>query len=293
MICTVCREVPAEVFSTAEKASLCTECDGRLHPSAQPGACVPLTAAASMPACDVCQEECSTFFCKECRALLCPSCDGAMHRTPIACAHSRFVISSTRVGGGAAAPEANDRSVAGANAAVANHGGSSGSDAPQRLAERAGAGAGVRGAGAGPSGAGSEMASGRGMGDGYNADTSGMFVRGGAGQGGMPTMSFVDGNPVAELLHIPSLGDEYGIKDVDVDDFFGLNNAEWEGLQNALFEAPQSVPGSAGGGDFGFGGAPGAAGYDDESAVPDFGAPAQGAGPPAAGAPTKRQRMMY
>lgn len=288
MICNVCREVPAEVFNTTDKASMCRECDGRLQPSARAAkTSVPLTGVAAMPPCDVCQEECSTFFCKECRALLCPSCDGAMHKTAIACAHHRFVISSTRVDpGGTSSGASRDRSMNGMkNSTMASVGGDGRS--PGRYSDASKPGSGVGGIAEVP------VASGRGVSDSYNAGTSGMFDRG--TQGSMPTMSFVDGNPVAELLHIPSLGDDYGIKDVDVDDFYGISNAEWEGLQNALFEAPQSVPGSGEGNDFGFG-TSGAVGYDDDSAVPDFGAPSNAVGgqqqQQQAGA-SKRQRMMY
>ena len=225
---------------------------------------IALDAGPSLPMCDICQARPCVIFCKEDRALLCASCDAAMHSAnKFVCMHTRFLLSGSTVAPGGSPMQAGmDMQLAMPQRLNMERvrGKRSAEQARPEVPARFGNGASASAAAATPS-------SFRGA-----TTTSGMYHQQQQQQQRHPAqpMAFVDGNPVAELLQIPNLGGDYGIKDVD--DFGDFSNAEWEGLQSVLFEAPQSVPDfdegkRAMGGSLLSGGGE----YNDDSAVPDFG----------------------
>lgn len=223
---------------------------------------IALDASPSLPMCDICQARPCVIFCKEDRALLCASCDAAMHSAnKFVCMHTRFLLSGSRVAPGEPL-QAMDMQLAmppRLNRMERVRGKRTAEQAQLDMPPRFGNAASASAAAATPS-------SFRGA-----TTTSGMYQQQQQQQQHpAQPMAFVDGNPVAELLQIPNLGGDYGIKDVD--DFGDFSNAEWEGLQSVLFEAPQSVPDfddgkRAMGGSLLSGGGE----YNDDSAVPDFG----------------------
>lgn len=237
---------------------------------------IALDASPSLPMCDICQARPCVIFCKEDRALLCAGCDAAMHSAnKFVCMHTRFLLSGSRVAPGEPT-QANGMQLAmppRMNLETARG---------KRSAEQAQLPSRYGGIGAGTTTTSSAAAAAAAASSGFRGVMASTDMHQQQQQPAQP-MAFVDGNPVAELLQIPNLGGEYGIKDVD--DFGDFSTAEWEGLQSVLFEAPQSVPGSSMEYDDGkraMGGSllQGVEYNNDDSAVPDFGGGGGGASRP-------------
>ncbi|MCO5562193.1 hypothetical protein L7F22_015819 [Adiantum nelumboides] len=102
--CDVCERAQATILCCADEASLCEECDTRVHAAnklASKHQRVPLMhpSPEDLPCCDICQEKTGYFFCLEDRALLCRNCDYSIHSTnALAAKHKRFLVSGVRVG---------------------------------------------------------------------------------------------------------------------------------------------------------------------------------------------------
>lgn len=103
MQCDVCEKAHATVLCCADEASLCADCDTRVHAAnklASKHQRVPLLypSPQDLPCCDICQEKTGYFFCFEDRALLCRNCDYSIHSTnALAANHKRFLVSGIRV----------------------------------------------------------------------------------------------------------------------------------------------------------------------------------------------------
>ncbi|KAI5075308.1 hypothetical protein GOP47_0009384 [Adiantum capillus-veneris] len=102
--CDVCEKAQATILSCADEASLCAECDTRVHAanklaSKHQRVALMYPSPEDLPCCDICQEKPGYFFCLEDRALLCRSCDYSIHSTnALAAKHKRFLVSGVRVG---------------------------------------------------------------------------------------------------------------------------------------------------------------------------------------------------
>lgn len=102
--CDVCEKAQATILCCADEASLCAECDTRVHAanklaSKHQRLSLLHPTSEDLPCCDVCQEKTGYFFCLEDRALLCRNCDYSIHSTnALAANHKRFLLSGIRVG---------------------------------------------------------------------------------------------------------------------------------------------------------------------------------------------------
>jgi len=280
--CEICRQTTADVYCTADQSAMCITCDRRIHTMnkvSQRHKRISLTATAlkSMPQCDICQAAPGIIFCRDDRALLCANCDASIHSANHKVkAHSRFLISSSRVEVEDATDPTlpivgNKRSNYSSNNRMIDNKSVTSSKVPRNNSlnkkrqdvEQEPFNINNRIEAASTAGVRSERT---------NRDS----VFGSSGTNGRNSsneMAYVDGNPIGQLLQIPNLGADYGLKDVDVDDFGDFSNEEWEELQYALFEAPQSVPDDYNNmyGGMGGGMAINNSNIDDDVAVPDFG----------------------
>ncbi|KAJ1383762.1 B-box-type zinc finger [Sesbania bispinosa] len=114
--CNVCEAAEAKVLCCADEATLCWECDEKVHAAnklASKHQRVPLSSSSShIPKCDICQEALGYFFCLEDRALLCRKCDLAIHTAnAYVSGHQRFLLTGVRVGLEATEPGASSSSL--------------------------------------------------------------------------------------------------------------------------------------------------------------------------------------
>ncbi|OIW11604.1 hypothetical protein TanjilG_15298 [Lupinus angustifolius] len=114
--CNVCEAAEAKVLCCADEATLCWECDEKVHAAnklAIKHQRVSLSMSSShMPKCDICQEAFGYFFCLEDRALLCQKCDLAIHTSnAYVSEHQRFLLTGVRVGLEATDPGASSTSL--------------------------------------------------------------------------------------------------------------------------------------------------------------------------------------
>lgn len=295
--CEVCLEADAEVYNATEQLTSCCSCSSTRNGGAH---CISLkaTTGKAIPKCDICQQENAVFFCREDRALLCPKCDSTIHNAnDTVRAHHRFLFSALqvdqeRVGNSAAASGsyaksrfAGSSSMSGANkrsnddfnnSRGANARGKYGKDSVAPYGrDRAMETQLLKRPRMSRNGSENDL-----FGH-TNATNNSNGNNNMNSENGTNDMSLTDGTPIGQLLQIPNLADDYGLKDVD--DFGDFSNEEWQDLQYALFEAPQSVPGSSDSEydlyGSGFGGAGARHGnhsnsniaYNDDIAVPDFG----------------------
>ncbi|XP_073312271.1 B-box zinc finger protein 21-like [Primulina huaijiensis] len=108
ILCYICRKEEASVFCPADEASLCQNCDIRVHRAnklAEKHTRFSLLHPQfqDSPLCDICQEKRALFFCQEDRALLCKECDSSIHKAnEHTKKHNRFLLTGVKLSAAAA-----------------------------------------------------------------------------------------------------------------------------------------------------------------------------------------------
>ncbi|KAH6555255.1 hypothetical protein KP509_1Z270000 [Ceratopteris richardii] len=102
--CDFCEKAQATVWCCADEASLCAECDSRVHAANKLAGkhqrvSLLYSGTEDLPYCDICQEKNGYFFCLEDRAVLCRNCDYSIHsKNALTGKHKRYLITGLRVG---------------------------------------------------------------------------------------------------------------------------------------------------------------------------------------------------
>ncbi|XP_024960843.1 B-box zinc finger protein 21-like [Cynara cardunculus var. scolymus] len=101
--CDVCHKAEAQVYCTADEASLCSACDHRVHhanklANRHPRFSLLHPSLKDSPRCDICQERRAFLFCKEDRAILCRECDIPIHKAnEHTQKHTRFLLTGVKL----------------------------------------------------------------------------------------------------------------------------------------------------------------------------------------------------
>ncbi|XP_071726071.1 B-box zinc finger protein 20-like [Rutidosis leptorrhynchoides] len=101
--CDVCHVTEADVYCTADEASLCSACDYRVHHANKlaykhPRFSLLNPSFEDSPHCDICQERRAFLFCKEDRAILCKECDIPIHTAnEHTQKHTRFLLTGVKL----------------------------------------------------------------------------------------------------------------------------------------------------------------------------------------------------
>lgn len=233
--CDACGAQPATLFCFTHKQSLCNGCDCRIHAPVrgQPKhERVALTGQRETTQCDICQEDSAVMFCAEDRALICRRCDLMIHTAnEFTKVHHRYILSGVVAGlqvlddPKPVAPGAG----AGSTAVPALPFNSpSALQSPANLSSRGSEALLDMSAAGGPSGVTFPSGLGGGSASGSLAGATGNISPFGFGTTPGPTTSgaaassgdaSADGlgnvTLAADLLGMPSLPDNYNVKDVD------------------------------------------------------------------------------